>query len=124
MPLGLKTLQRHSVLRPGNRRQARQRNLRRAHHAILQRDGNFRDRRAAILGPAREQRDGEFRTIQGAPLDQAGPREGIDRRIRIGHGKRARKRRLKRGIKPRRKPEARIQIPPGQAQLPHIQLAI
>ena len=75
MPLGLKTLQPDSMLRPDDWRQARQRNLRRAHHAILQRDGNFRDRRAAILRPAREQRDGEFRAIQGAPLNKAGSGE-------------------------------------------------
>ena len=42
------------MLWPDDWRQARQRNLRRAHYAILQRDGNFRDRRAAILGPARQ----------------------------------------------------------------------
>ena len=68
-------MRRVSMLRPDDWRQARQRNLRSAHHAILQRDGNFRDRRTTILGPAGQQRDGEFRTIQCAPLNKAGPRQ-------------------------------------------------
>ena len=123
MPLGLKTLQHHSMLRPDDWRKARQRDLRRAHHAILQRDGNFRDRRATILGPAREQRDGEFRTIQSAPLNKARPRQGIECGIGIGHGKRPAQGGLQSGVEPRGKPEPRIQFPPGQAQLADIQLA-
>ena len=62
------------MLRPSNGRQARQRYLRHAHDAILQANRNFRDRRAIILRPARQQRDGEFRTIQSAPLNKARPR--------------------------------------------------